>query len=309
MITREGRSRRTLVVTAVAVVVIAAAVIGIVRLTTAPPPALAVFETASTPEDLDAARALDEESAPYLGEPRVLATEGDLRIVGTRAPAGTDERLSLSFGYPGRLGTGAATTDPGGRVPADSEICAWVIAGDGTVRGRCAPPTVFASAGVAVADVEVAGETIAFWFPDGSAGVESYAFGPATLEQLRALDVPALDALERSAEPRDARALDRLGSSDQTVVLPARQIASLGGWQLTASVVQPEPGSGLLVCVEVFAEETTDAVDGGCLDIPTFAATGSRGSVLVAREPDQPSTTIAWSWTSAGDITFEVGGP
>lgn len=299
--------RRTLAIAAAAIVVIVASAIGVVHLVTAPPPALAVFQNAATPEDLAATRALDGERVPYLGEPRVLAVEGDLRIVGSRAPAGTDERLALAFGYPARLGSTVGDED--GPVRSDSEICVWVIAADGAARGRCAPPTAFASAGVGIADVQVANETIAFWFPDGSAGVETYASGPTSLEQLRALDVPALDELERSAETADARELGVDYFPKGTLVLPARQLATIGDWRLIASVIRPSPGSGLLVCVEASSDGTAEVVDEGCLDVATFVATGSRGSVLVARAPDQPSTTIAWSWMPSGDITFEVGGP
>ena len=269
------------------------------------PTALEIFRTDARAIDDQAREELLRMGVPMLGEPRVIDVEGFTAIVAVRAPKGTGESVRANFGT--APANGLVPLPPVGPdgvrepvvVPEDAEVCLWLINPENMPRGRCSDVATFTASGLAAAmDTETL-ETVTVWSPSGSLQVQTIPRGPATLEELRALEIPAVQGLE--AEPRNveedndvAGLLDGLGRGE--VVIRPRMLGMTDRYLLAAGIVRPTSDGGLQACVGVMSRDIDRIATLHCLAIPVFQATGN------SVEVDLGAKSLTWEWTPAGEF-------
>jgi len=307
---RRRIPRRTLVAALAALLLLLGPAVGTNAILNAPPAAFAVFDSPASAADTLAQATLESLGAAMVGEARVLAPEvNGFTLVGVRAPEGTGQAVRTSGGFPTRAAPIPSTPERGSETPAPApepavtEVCLWLVQSEGRVRGQCATDERFVRQGVAVSVPDQTVETIAHWAPDGSTSLEHVPYGPTTLEALRALEIPAIQNIDRPADDRDSTvdgaAANFLFGGEE--VLPPRQIAVEDRWQMVAGIYRPASIGGLLACVTVLrVDDPGQESGGGCTDISTFASWGTTGMLGFN------STNVTWSWTPAGETTLTV---
>lgn len=269
------------------------------------PTALEIFRTEAREIDDQAREALLGMGVAILGEPRVLDFDGGTAFIAVRAPAGTGEKVRANFGS--APADGLVPLPPVGpdgvrepaAVPQDAEVCLWLINGENMPRGRCSDVATFTASGLAAAMETETLETVAVWSPSGSLEVQTIPRGPTTLEELRGLEIPALQALED--EPRNvvedndvAGLFDVLGRGE--VVVRPRMLGMTDRYWLAAGIVRPTADGGLQACVGVMSRDIDRVATLSCLAIPVFEALGHSGEV------DLGAQSLTWEWTPAGEV-------
>lgn len=294
--------RRLLAAALVALLLLTGSAVGTRAVADVDPTAFAVFEGRPSVADLQAAADLAGIGAPVIGEARVLATAGSVTVVAVRAPGGTGARLRESGGFPSSGGPIVADPLRSGDtaetvvVPDSAEVCLWILSQRAGPSGRCASPQVFTAQGLAGSITAETLETVAFWAPNGSADVATIPFGPTSLDDVRALGIPALEILETlpldvdDVAERNPQAGDPFGES----VIALRALAGFDGWRMSAGVFRPEPDGGLAVCVRLAPEERYGEFASSCTAVARFAEFGAGGGMGIQGE------NIEWQWGTDG---------
>lgn len=299
---------RLLVASLVAVLLLTGSAFGTRAAADVDPTAFAIFDRPASAEDEQAQADLVGIGAPVLGEARVLAREGRTVVVVTRAPEGTAARVAANGGYP--PSGGPALPDPVRRgdaieaavMPESAEVCLWVLNQQAGPAGRCASEGAFAERGLAASAIMQTLEVTAFWAPGGSAVVEGLPFGPVSLDEVRALDIPAMAILETLPLDENAIVVRNQQVPDQfgEEVLALRELAGSEGWRMAAGIFRPEPEGGLAVCVRLAPEDRYGEYSSSCTSIALFADFGTGGGMGVFGE------NVTWTWATDGTATISL---
>lgn len=274
------------------------------------PTAFAIFDRPASAEDEQALEDLVGIGAPFIGEARVLSATASVTVVAARAPQGTGARVIANGGYP--PSGGPVLPDPVRRgdtleavvVPESAEICLWMLSQQAGPTGRCASERAFAERGLAASAVTETLEVAAFWAPGGSADVEGLPLGPVSLDEVRALEIPALEILETLPIDDQAVIIRNPQSPDQfgEEVLALRELARSDGWRMSAGIFRPEPEGGLAACVRLAPEERYGEFAFSCTSVARFVDSGAGGGVFAF------GANVTWTWEPDGTATISLDG-
>ncbi len=301
---------RLLVAALVGVILLTGSAFGTRAAADVDPSAFAIFDEPASADDEQAREDLVGIGAPMIGEPRVLSSTGSVTVVAVRAPEGTGARLAANGGYP--PSGGPVIPDPlqrgddvtAGDVPESAEVCLWVLSLQAGPNGRCASEEAFVERGLAVSAITETLESIALWTPQGAAVVEALPHGPITLDEVRALGIPAIEMLE-SLPPDESAVITRSSEGRDSFgeqILALREIERSEGWRMSAGIFRPEPEGGLAACVRLAPEERYGEYVFSCTSIAEFVDLGAGGGIGVFGE------NVTWVWAPDGTASISLDG-
>lgn len=282
--------RRMLTISAILVASVAITVITVDA--TRQPAAFSVFGNEPTAQD-----AADEDRLRALGEPlydgaRVLDT---FTLETAEGPTGETLRL---VGFR-RGGEGA---------PASSrQVCAVVLSETRQWGRTCVAEEDFGDGGFSTGE-DLPGARLTYrWTGTGETSVRLTPTGPTTLEQVTALDLPALDLLAAEEDPLDPVLTTVMAavrpSGEPTVRLgPTLLTSGEAGWILIAELTDsPTPTGELQVCLTATRLGIAAApIDHRCSTVSDFVDRG------IGSDPGPGVGPVSFEWRANNEVRLDV---
>lgn len=282
--------RRALTIGAIIVAAVAIAVITLDA--TRQPAAFAVFETDATAQD-----SADEERLRALGEPLYDGARVLDRFALETEEGPTGETLRL-VGF--RRGVQGA--------PASSrQVCAVVLSESRQWGRTCVAEEDFGEGGFSAGE-DLPGARLTYrWTGEGESSVRLTATGPTTLDEVTALDLPAIDLLAAEEDPFDPVLTTVMAtvrpSGEPTVRLgPALLTSGEAGWILIAELTDsPTPTGELQVCLTATRLGIAAApIDHRCSTVSDFVDRG------LGSDPGPGVGPVSFEWRVNNEIRLDV---
>ncbi|KRF31525.1 hypothetical protein [Yonghaparkia sp. Soil809] len=284
--------RRGAAIAAVALLAATGILAGVHVALTSPPPAYAVFADGARADGADGTSAggaspeRDEESAARDLESAAVELAAGPRALGEPR---SDPRLVV---YRQRVSD--SITEP----------CMALLIDRGFLTGHtCTTEEAFRTEGLEQEWTDGGAFTVVYaWRPDGSSTLEVEQRGAITLDEVRALDIPALEQLEAGPTPADQLIWNY---SPGTIAGPLL-LAEVEGTQWVGLLTDDQDGFGRLGDAPQFCLWVGDRSGnaGACTSVEDFAENGMTAPEIggVASGASQP---FAATWLPSGELVLE----